>query len=151
MRLGLSLFIAAGLLAGNHLQAEDESIVFYVQLIRATNETKPPAPGCRPVGPKLTAAFQPVLKWKSYWELCCKEAKLTPGNAAHVRLSQGREVEIDLRTPNKRKVTSFQDGGRVDRTTSPAGTAMTITGGDRDPQNAWFIVVRRDKPSNPGI
>jgi hypothetical protein len=63
-----------------------------------------------------------------------------------VWLSNGREVEIDLRRRGKRTVTAFQNGRLVDRTIVPAGEAMAVIGGDRDQKSAWFIVVRRDRP-----
>jgi hypothetical protein len=130
-------------------QADERAVTYYVQLVRGTDGDKPPAPACRPAGPRLVATFRPVMKWKNYWEISCKSVTLNTGQTSRIRLGNGREVEIDLRLANKRQVTAYQDGVMVDRTISPLGASMTITGGDRDPQSVWFIVVRRDKPSAP--
>jgi hypothetical protein len=130
-------------------RAQQGAITYYVQLVRGTDLDTPPAGACRRIGPRLTATLSPVMKWRSYWEMCLKSVTLEPGKTTRVRLGNGREVEIDLRVPRKRKVTSFADGTVIDRTTSPIGDRMTITGGERDPGSVWFIVVRRDKPSPP--
>jgi hypothetical protein len=62
------------------------------------------------------------------------------------RLGNGREVEIDLTHPGKRRVSTYHNGRLIDRTVEPLGESMTLIGGDRDPTSHWFIVVRRDKP-----
>jgi len=130
-------------------RAEEGASTFYVQLIRGTNGDGPPVGACHRVGPRLAATLGPVLKWKRYWEICCKSVSLQTGRATRVRLGNGREVEIDLSVPGKRKVTAYQDGVAVDRTISTTGDRMTIAGGERDEQSAWFVVVRRDKPTYP--
>ena len=131
-------------------QADERAITYYVQLVRGTDTEKPPAPACRPAGPRLVATFRPVMKWKNYWEISCKCVTLKAGSTTRVHLGNGREVQIDLSLPRKRKVTSYLNGSVVDCTTSPQSDQMTITGGDRDQQSAWFIVVRPDKPKVPG-
>jgi hypothetical protein len=128
-------------------RAEEGATTYYVQLIRGTADDKPPIRTCRRVGPRLVATLRPVWKWKSYWEICSKSVSLEPGRATRVRLANGREVEIDLSIPTKRKVTAYQNGVAVDRTTLAVGDRMTITGGDRDEQSVWFIVIYRDKPT----
>jgi hypothetical protein len=119
---------------------------FYVQLVRGTEANQPPVPGCKQVGPKLAGTFCPVFKWKSYWEMNRQQVAVVPGRTMRVKLGNGREAEIDLRNPKERRVAAFQNGKLVDRTSSPAGQAMTIIGGNRDGKSMWFIVVRRDKP-----
>lgn len=126
----------------------DSANTFYIQLVRGTDTAQPPQPGCRHAGPKLTATFQPVFRWHSYWEISLREAKLRPGQKARLRLSAEREVEIDLSQPKERKITAFQNGKVTDRTISPTGDHMTIIGGNREASSAWFIVVRRDKPKD---
>ena len=129
-------------------KAGEGAITFYVQLVRGTETTQPPVPGCKPVGPKLAGTFRPVFKWKSYWEMNRQQVALGPGQTTRVRLGNGREAEIDLRNPKQRKVAAFQNGQLVDRTISPPGETMTIIGGNRDGKSVWFIVVRRDKPGD---
>ncbi len=127
-------------------RAQEHATTYYVQLVRGTDSEQPPQAGSRRVGAKLTGTFCGALKWKGYWEICQREAQVAPGRTAKVRLSNGREVEIDLTQQGKRAVTAFQNGKLLDRTIAPMGEAMTLIGGDRDRKSAWFIVVRRDKP-----
>jgi|ERR1035441_1544700 hypothetical protein len=141
------LFILACALAGE-TRAGQGVTTYYVQLVRGTETTQPPVPGCKQVGPKLAATFRPVFKWKSYWELNRQQVALGPGQTTRVRLGNGREAEIDLRNPKERRVAAFQNGQLVDRTISPPGEAMTIIGGNRDGKSVWFVVVRRDKPGD---
>ena len=127
-------------------RAQERAVTYYVQLIRSSDSDQPPQAESRRVGTKLAGTFCGVLRWKNYWEICQRKAEVVPGRATMVWLSNGREVEIDLRRRGKRTVTAFQNGRLVDRTIVPAGEAMTLIGGDRDQKSAWFIVVRRDKP-----
>jgi hypothetical protein len=133
---------------GGNASAGQDATTFYVQLIRGTETTQPPVPGCKQVGPKLAGTFRPVFKWKGYWELNRQQVAVVPGHAARVRLGNGREAEIDLRNPKQRRVSAFQNGQLVERTISPTGEAMTIIGGNHDGKSVWFIVVRRDKPGD---
>jgi hypothetical protein len=128
---------------------EAEKVTFYVQLIRGSDAEERPTPECKPVGPKLSAKLRPVFHWKHYWEINRQQVALAHGGKARVRLSKERDVEIDLGDPAKRKVTAFKDGKPVARATRSAGDAMTVIGGERDgdTNTAWFIIVRRDKPS----
>ncbi len=142
--VGLLALVSLAPLAAS--SAEQGAITYYVQLIRGSDEDTPPEPGSKRVGPKLAETFKPVFKWKTYWEIKCREVALTPGRATRVRLNDEREVHLDLTDPNHRKVAAFQKGALVERTVSPLGEGMTIIGGDRDKKSAWFIVVRRDKP-----
>ena len=146
-RMMVILTLVALALAGE-AKAGAEATTYYVQLIRGTDTDQPPAPGSKRVGRKLAETFGPVFKCKGYWEINRQEVALSPGQVGRVRLGNGREAEIDLRGPKERKVTAFQDGKVVDRTSMPKGEGMTIIGGSRDDKSVWFIVVRRDKPQD---
>jgi hypothetical protein len=124
----------------------EKPLTYYVQLIRCGDVDKPPEPGSRRVGQKLTEKFQCVFRCKSYWEISQEKLEVLPSRAARVHLRNGREVEIDLTQPGKRRVTTFHNGRLIDRTIEPVGENMTLIGGDRDQTSHWFIVVRRDKP-----
>ncbi|MEK7674364.1 MAG: hypothetical protein AAB676_00845 [Verrucomicrobiota bacterium] len=143
--LCLLVLVAVGLPLG--FGADTERAIYYVQLIRGSHEDQPPQPGSKRIGPKLSAALRPVFQWKSYWEVNRQQVALANGQKSTVRLSPDREVKIDLTDPAKRQVTVYEAGRPVSRAIRPAGEAMTIIGGDRDKSSAWFIVVRRDKPS----
>ena len=141
------LVMLAWALAGE-ARAGQGATTFYVQLVRGTETTQPPVPGCKQVGPRLTEKFRPVFKWKGYWEMNRQQVAVVPGRTVRVRLGSGREAEIDLRDPKQRRVSAFQNGQLVERTISPTGEAMTIIGGNRDGKSVWFIVVRRDRPED---
>lgn len=126
--------------------APAEKVTYCVQLIRGSNHDAPPVPGAKPADPKLTKIFRHVFNWKNYWEINRQRLELARGQKTKVRLSKEREVEIDLTDLAKRKVTAFEAGKPVTRSTWPVSNAMTIIGGDRDPNSVWFIVVRRDNP-----
>ncbi|MBI4661482.1 MAG: hypothetical protein HY735_21890 [Verrucomicrobia bacterium] len=142
--LYLTLLATMGLLAP--LAAEKPSPTHYVQLVRGTDNEKPPETGAKAVGPKLTKRLQPVFRWKNYWEVNRVEVSLEPGKKSKVRLSKQHEVEIDLSTAGKRTVRFYQDGKLVSTSTHPSGETLTIQGENSSPDSAWFIVVRRDKP-----
>ena len=141
-----SMLSGAAIAVTGAVRGQERPITFYVQLIRSSDSEQPPQAESRRVGTKLAGTFCGVLRWKNYWEICQRKAEVIPDRATMVWLSNGREVEIDLRRRGKRTVTAFQNGTLVDRTIMPAGEAMTLIGGDRDQKSAWFIVVRRDKP-----
>ncbi len=143
-----SCLLALALLASNLVfSASEEKVTFYVQLIRGIDENKPPAPGAQRVGPKLARGLHSVFKWKSYWEINRQEVTMPVGGKTKVVLSKERAVEIDLTRPNKRKVTAISDNKPLASATQSVGKTMTVIGANRDSQTAWFIVVRRDKPS----
>lgn len=127
--------------------ADTERILYYVQLVRGNNEEKSPDAASKPVGPKLSQELRRVFGWKSYWEVSRHQVEVLPSKKAKVKLSADREVEIDLSVAGKRKVIAYSEGKPISEITRPAGQKMTIIGGDRDKDSAWFIVVRRDKPT----
>ena len=128
--------------------AEPEKMTYYVQLIRGNNDDKPPVPGAKRIGLKLANNFRPIFKWESYWEINRQRIELAHGQKSRLKLSKEREVEIDLTEAGKRKVTVYSDGREVSRATRLSDEAMTIIGGDRDTNSVWFIVVRRDEPTD---
>jgi hypothetical protein len=127
--------------------ASEEKVTHYVQLIRGNNEQQPPAPGAKPVGPKLSKSLQTVFRWNNYWEITRQEVVVVAGTKTKVVLTKERAVEIDLTQPMKRTVTAISNNKSIGSTTQPSGNFMTIIGADRDPKSAWFVVVRRDKPT----
>lgn len=140
------VILAALVMLASDVLGGDSANTYYVQLIRGTETAQPPQPGCHRAGPRLAKTFEPVFKWKCYWEISQRETALPSGGKTRLRLSADREVEIDLANPKERRVTAFQNGKVTDRTISPVGESMTIIGGSREPKSSWFIVVRRDKP-----
>ncbi len=148
MKRTLVVLILSVLALGVEARAGEDATTFYVQLVRGTDTGQAPGPRYKRIGPKLAQEFCPVFNCKGFWEIKRRQVAVRPGHAARVELGNGREAEIDLRSPKERTVTAFQNGKLVDRTVSPAGQTMTIIGGNRDRKSVWFIVVRRDKPED---
>ena len=146
MKRLLALIVLTGLGLGTGGTSAEKPLTYYVQLIRCSDRDQVPEPGSRRVGPKLAQRFQCVFRCKSYWEIKQQKLQLTANHTARARLGNGREVEIDLTRPGRRRVVAFHNGRMVDCTVEPLGESMTLIGGDRDQTSHWFIVVRRDKP-----
>jgi hypothetical protein len=125
--------------------AEKTSVTFYLQLIRGTDDDKPPAPEARLAGPQVSRRLQ-MFKWKNYWEITRRTVVLEAGGKSRQRMSPQREVEIELSAPREMTVCIYADGKLTRRRKQPLDTPFYITGGDKDATQCWFIVVRRDKP-----
>jgi hypothetical protein len=147
MKYIFGIFAAAGLVLSSVTAAAEKPLVYYVQLIRCSDVEQAPEPGSRRIGARLAERFQCVFRCKSYWEISRDKVEVLPSQTARARLRNGREVEIDLSIPGKRRISTFSKGRLIDRTVEPASENMTLIGGDRDQTSHWFIVVRRDKPS----
>ncbi len=127
--------------------APDEKAIYYIQLIQGGDAEQPATPGSKPIGPKLNKQLQSIFRWKNYWEVSRKQVDLGAAKKIKTRLDKDREIEIDLTTDGKRKVVCYEHGKATSSMTNPVGEAMTVIGGDVDPKNVWFIIVRRDKPA----
>jgi hypothetical protein len=148
MRRLIVIVILTAVALASEMRAAAQATTFYVQLVRGTDSVQPPVPRSKCVGHKLAETFRPVFKCKAYWEINRQEVRVSPERVARVQLGNGREAEIDLRSPKARKVAAFLNGQLVDRTIIPTGEGMTIIGGSREDKSVWFIVVRRDKPAD---
>lgn len=144
----LQVAAAIGLAVLVSCSAAPDKTAYHVQLVRGSNETQIPEPGSTAIGPKLSRHLRPVFSWTNYWEIARQEVSMSSGQKARLRLSPQREVEIDLTTAGKRTVVAFANDKAVSRVTRSIGDCMTIIGGDRDKETAWFIIVRQDRPSN---
>ena len=127
--------------------AGDPSLVFYVQLVRGSDQDSLQQASWKPLGPKLSEQLCPKFRWKNYWEVNRKTLNVQPGQPVRVRLSQEREIEIELRTAEESEIRLFTAGKLVRRSRQPTHSRMTIMGGGGDKAECWFVVVRRDKPS----
>lgn len=143
--LGVLLTLVAMSVALNG--AEAEAVTYYVQLVRATADSKPPASDIKPIGSKIARTICPAFKWSHYWEMNRQEVRIVRGSKAMVKLGVQRAVEIDLTGPGHRKITAFEGKSPLSTIVNPVGGMMTIIGGDRTTNSSWFIVVRRDKPA----
>jgi hypothetical protein len=87
-----------------------------------------------------------VFKWKNYWEISRCSVVIEPGGKSRQRMSSRREVEISLAPAQQMTISIYTDGKLTRRRTQPLDTPLCIAGGDKEEDQAWFIVVRRDNP-----
>jgi len=127
------------------LGAEKTGVTFYLQLIRGTDDDKPPAPQARLAGPELSHRLQ-MFRWKNYWEINRGTVVLDTGGKSRQRMSEQQEVEIALTAPREMTVCIYSDGKLTRRRKQSVDTPFYIVGGNNDAAQSWFIVVRRDKP-----
>ena len=143
--LFLSVMVLAGALAAS-CEAQ-EATTFYAQLIRGTDREMPEHVTWKPVGPKLSKQLSPKFRWKNYWEMSRHTISVQAGKVNRVRLNPDREVEIELRGANEYEVRLFVKGHLACRSKQSMQSSMSITGGARENDESWFVVVRRDKPA----
>jgi hypothetical protein len=127
--------------------AEVQPVILYTQVIRGTDQDKPPQAGWRPVGSKLSSRLCPKFRWKHYWEVSRRAVNVQPGKPARIRVSPEREVEIELRDSGESEIRLYSAGKLARKSRQSVESHMTIMGGGWDESESWFIVVRRDKPT----
>lgn len=143
----LCLLLGAGLTCHLVCAAEDGSLPLQIQFIRATNQETPKNIKWKPVGAKLSKQFASILSWKSYWEVSCEEISVKPGIIHKVHLSELRHLAVEIINERQLEFRLYQNG-ELKRKVRQCIHAknMEILGGANDDGNAWFVVVRRDRP-----
>jgi hypothetical protein len=129
------------------VSAETEPVKFHVQLIYATNSDKPPQKGWKKVGPKLQKKLSPVFKWKELWEVSRTEVSVPAGQGAKAKLTAERELEIRFQKDGRLELLLYRNAEVVRKMKNMAANERIIMGGESTDRDAWFAVVRRDKPS----
>jgi hypothetical protein len=126
--------------------ADDNAQVFYVQLIRGSNDEKPPESQAKAVGPKMSQVLTPVFKWKYYWQVSEQEVSVAPAKVSKLNL-QVRDLELQI-MPEDQVEARLYEKGKLMRTSRQkvSAAAPLVMGGSPNDNNAWFIVVRKDKP-----
>lgn len=90
-----------------------------------------------------------MFKWEHFWELKRDSLVLKAGEKVRKRMSAEREVEIERIGAKKMKIWIYHNG-KLRRTVSQSvATRFAILGGEKGPDQSWFIVVRRDEPQAP--
>jgi len=128
------------------VEAADEKVTFYVQLIRGSDSDQPEDAACKPVGAKLGKMLRGVFRWKSYCEVKRETLTLAKGNVARVPLTPEREVEIKLLDAPNTQIRLYHNGKVTRCSRQPISEHMCVLGGDSTSGDPWFVVVRRDKP-----
>jgi len=127
--------------------ADAQRIAFYVQLIRGSDSDKPDDPAWKPVGSRLGKNLRAVFRWKNYWEVKRESLTLVKGQVARLHLTREREVEVKLLDPPNTQIRLYHKGKLTRCTHQPISEHMSILGGDGQSGESWFVVVRRDQPS----
>ena len=142
----LSAFVFATIPLSSGWAEEASATTYYIQLVRATNE-KTPVQNCKAIGPKLRKKLSPVFQWSHYWEMSRKEASLATGKITKLLLMPDQNLEIELIGDKSMELRLYRNGVLA-RKTRYDRNGMAIMGGDSANHEAWFVVVRSEKPTN---
>ena len=121
--------------------------VLYVQVIRGSNQDRPPGTNSVEVGPVLGAKLSPVFHWKHYWETERKKVQLDAGKITKVALASQRSLEIERLPSGILEVRLFRRSGLVTKARQAVAGCMVILGGEEASKESFFVVVRQDKPT----
>jgi hypothetical protein len=144
--LFLLLTAAGGTQAGTVEAKAPPPTYYYVQLIRGTDQDRVQEALWKPIGPKLSSRLSPVFRWKNYWEVHREAIPVQAKKVRRYRLSDVREVEIQLINPAEIEIRLYLKGKLMEKSRQLVRTHMGIIGGDRIGDESWFVVVRRDRP-----
>ena len=128
------------------VRAEPDRVNLFVQWIHATNEDKAPPKGWVNIGPKLRNELSPVFQWKHFWQVSQTGVPVQPGTPSAARLDETRKLEIILQENGRLSLMMYRHGKLVRKMTNLPLSRPVIMGGGAS-REAWFAVVRRDKPS----
>ena len=95
------------------LLAAAETKTLYVQVILATDDSKPAGPPCREIGPKLSAKLSPVFRWKHYWETDRKKVEFDPRKSTRIELPNQRTLEIEKLKTGELEVRLLRRSGLI--------------------------------------
>ena len=129
--------------------AAEDSILYYVQLIRGTDSNVPEDSKWQPIGERLSQKLQSVFRWKNYWEVSRQQVTVKKGKASRTRLTKEREIEIEFVAAETTEIRLIRNGVLTRKTRGSKETRLRILGGDKDGEESWFVVVRRDEPQAP--
>jgi hypothetical protein len=137
-----------GLLGLGNAYAQSEAVTLFVQTIVATNQEQPHDDGKgKKIGPQLRRDLSPVFQWKHYRQVSCQKIAVKQDRTSRIQLTAGRELEVQIKNDAQLELRLFRDGKLVRKIKESLSQRRVIMGGDRNYDEAWFVVVRRDKPS----
>jgi hypothetical protein len=116
-----------------------------VCLIWGTDDAKSPDPKHKPVDDELLEKLKKLpLKWKHYFEVNRKSARLAESETKKVTLSDKCEVEIRYTGKSTVEVSLFGKGEPVVKRTQalPKGEALFL-GGNAPNSTSWLVVIKR--------
>ena len=147
MKALLACTLAAAL-CGSTVYGKEEPVTYFIQTIVGTNREKAPeGDKWKQVGPTLAKELSPVFKWKQYWQVSCQKIEVRAGKVSRIQLAKERELEVQMRGDGPLELRLFRDGKLVRKMKDLVSHRRVIMGGDSSKDEAWFVVIRRDKPS----
>jgi len=146
MRLFLSLVMILAF-AVSMFAADSPPPELYLQIVRGANDVKAKGPGWKPIGPKLAKRLNRVAPWNYYWETTRQVLEPAKGKPRSLEVSPGRELEIAWVGTHQVELCMYRNGKLRRKSRVTVSSGMTIMGGDVTGDEAWFVVVRKDKPS----
>ena len=143
-----SVLTFIGLVGLGNAYAQSEAVTLFVQTIVATNQEQPPDDGkAKKIGPQLRRDLSPVFQWKHYRQVSCQKIAVKQNGVSRIQLTAERELELQIKNDAQLELRLFRDGKLVRKIKESLSQRRVIMGGDRNNDEAWFVVVRRDKPS----
>ena len=122
---------------------ESEKVTCHVQLIRGTDQQ--PIGNVKLAGPKLTKKLS-SFRWKNYWEVNRQTVSLSRAQTTKVKLSDSRDVHLSLLNASEVEIKVYRANQLTQKCRQSIQEKMAIVGGEREKDEAWFVVVRPDKP-----
>lgn len=130
--------------------AQAPGVRCYVQLIRGLDDSHPPTPAAKHVGPRLSKCLTSIFRWKNYWEVDRQVAVLQPGKTTKLHLNDSRDLEFRLIPDRQIELRLLRNGALVRKSLfSAQSTGLEIMGGQQEDDHSWFVVVRQDTPQAP--
>jgi hypothetical protein len=140
--VGILLALSVPLVAG----PENTSLKLWVQLVHATQAAAVQPANWKPIGADLNKRLTDVFRWRDYYEVARQEISVEPGKITKASLSKDREVVVTFKSPTELVVRLYRHGEMVRKAERGLNQKMTIMGGDANEREAWFVIVRPDKP-----
>jgi hypothetical protein len=135
-------------LCGGTAYGKEEPVAYFIQTIVGTNlEKAEESQKWKQVGPRLARDLSPVFKWKHYWQVSCQKIDVREGKLSRIQLTRERELEVQIGGDRQLQLRLFRDGKLVRKMKDLVSHRRVIMGGDSSKDEAWFVVIRRDKPS----
>ena len=151
MRLGLTKALVLGSLialgaSGVDSRAE-EARTYYFQLICGSDKPLPASPEAKPLGVKLRSQLEGKFRWNIWTEVSRGECILDEHKTTTIKFPDKREMQLDL-DGKVIEARLYRSGQLVRKSRENAEANSVMMGGDQGRDQAWFIVIRRDRPSS---
>jgi len=142
----LLVWVLGAALWGSTGYAKEEAVTYYVQTIVGTNRAQE-TNDWKKVGPQLQRELSPVFQWRHYWQVSSQKIEIHKGTPSRLQLTKERQLDIAIQGDAQVELRLYRDEKVVRKLKDVVSYRHLIMGGDSSKDEAWFVVVRRDKPS----